>query len=82
MSENKPTSIPCATSMAPTDGGFLLVRVGSDYRPATAEDIKDVQESISKLCNKDEFNCLVSHHAIDAQWVPMPEKKTTSSQAS
>jgi len=64
----------------PAGQGFLMVRVGSDQRPASTQDIEDVAEALSKLRESNEvFNCLVSHHALDVRWVPLPEKEIETS---
>ncbi len=46
---------------------ILLIRIGSDSRPATAADITDMEEKINKLLEKDEPLVLITHH-----WVAPP----------
>lgn len=46
----------------------LVIKVGTDDRPASEENIKDVAKSIKvlqKTAKKDKFQCLVTHHAIE-----------------
>lgn len=44
--------------------GFWLVRIGSDNRPATTEDIKDMEDKVKTVLGEDE-NVLVTHHAVE-----------------
>lgn len=46
------------------DGSFLIVKVGSDKRPATDMDIEDVKKCIENL-QIPNLKCLVTHHNID-----------------
>lgn len=48
------------------EGRLLLVRVGNDVKPATAEDIEEVENKIIKLLDDNGINCaaLVTHHAV------------------
>ena len=55
------------------DDGFLLVRVGSDSRPATSADIKDVQDALDKVEFLKDRQAVVSHHNIDMQWISNKE---------
>jgi len=51
---------------------LTIVRVGSDSRPASEEDINQVRDSIEYLVEKCEQNSpaiLVSHHNVDVQQV-------------
>jgi len=49
------------------EGKFLLVRVGNDKKPATQEQIDNVESSLLGLFEKNNVNCLtfVTHHAVD-----------------
>jgi hypothetical protein len=51
------------------DEGFLLVRVGSDSRPATQDDIEDIQAAMKDIKVLEGKDVLVTHHSIDVQWV-------------
>lgn len=51
------------------DEGFLLVRVGSDSRPATQGDIEDIQAVMKNVKVLDGKDVVVTHHSIDVQWV-------------
>ena len=47
-----------------TEEDILVVKVGTDDRPASSEDIQSVVESMEKVVkNKD--TCIVTHHAIN-----------------
>ncbi len=51
------------------DNSFLVVKVGSDNRPATQEDIEQVQKKL-KECLGDKFPDLpviVTHHCMDVK---------------
>lgn len=45
-----------------------IVKIGSDTRPASQEDIWDVQERLSEVAN-DPLLTFVTHHAFDYEWV-------------
>ena len=53
------------------EGKFLLVKVGTDQRPATSEDIEDVQSRLVTLLENNNVNCLafVTHHAVEVSIV-------------
>ena len=53
------------------EGKFLLVKVGSDDRPATDEDIDNVRNSLIDLFNKNGVDCLayVTHHCVEMEIV-------------
>lgn len=53
---------------------FLLVRVGTNDRPAKDIDIKEVQEKLEKMLKDNNVNCLtfVTHHAVS---IDILEKK-------
>lgn len=60
MDMEMPASIP----------GFFLVKLGSESRPATDEDIKHVQETLDQfLGNKLGAPVIVTHHTFDIEWV-------------
>jgi len=48
------------------DGKFLLVKVGSEAKPASNEDIKNVQQTLSSLFEKNSVECLyyVTHNNV------------------
>lgn len=46
------------------DGDFLVVKVGSDDRPATHQDLIDIQDGIAAL-KLDNLKYLVTHHLVD-----------------
>ena len=45
-----------------------IVKIGSEQRPASQEDINDVQERLAEVAN-DPLLTLVTHHAFDYEWV-------------
>jgi len=49
------------------EGKFLLVKVGTDSRPATGEDIKEIENKLVDLLEENNVNCLafVTHHAVE-----------------
>ena len=49
---------------------LLVVKVGTDDRPASEQDIENVQKSLLQILPKGSF-CVVTHHAIDFQSVPI-----------
>ena len=48
------------------EGKFLHVRVGTDSMPANSNQIKDIQDKIIDLFDKNNINCVafVTHHAV------------------
>ncbi len=52
--------------------GFLLVRIGSDSRPATMQDIKEADESFraKKFESLEGVDILITHHNFECEWVP------------
>ncbi len=56
------------------DGSFLVVKIGSDDRPASTQDIEDVQNCIKKL-NMPKLRYLVTHHLVDFQVIKVCEKE-------
>lgn len=44
--------------------GMLVVKVGSDERPAGPADIKNIQKALKRLFKKG-HNTLVTHHCLD-----------------
>ena len=51
------------------DGKFLLVKVGNEKRPATDDDILDIETKLTGLLNENNIKCLafVTHHAIEIE---------------
>ena len=49
------------------NGKFLLVRVGTDNRPAESNDIKEIEDKLTALFAENNVDCLafVTHHAVD-----------------
>jgi len=45
-----------------------IVKIGTEQRPASQEDISDVQERLAEVAN-DPLLTLVTHHAFDYEWV-------------
>jgi len=64
---NVDTEVKC--NVTNLEGKFILVKVGSESRPATDTDINEVQEKLTKLFddNKVECICFVTHHAISIE---------------
>lgn len=60
---------------------IMLIKVGDKDRPATLEDIEDVQRSIAEVIKKskdeggtgnpDDWNILVAHHAIKVEKIKL-----------
>jgi len=48
-------------------GKVLIIKVGSDNRPATDEDIKEVAKSLEKYLSDIDCKIIVTHHAIEAK---------------
>lgn len=53
------------------EGKFLLVKVGNENRPASKEDIQEIQDNLINLFEINNVNCLafVTHHAIEMEIV-------------
>lgn len=52
-------------------GSFLLVKVGSDSRPAAASDIEDIQKRFEEL-GVSRLRCLVTHHNVEIEMHGFP----------
>ncbi len=65
--DSKPTNDINVESFPTLDGRFLLVRVGTDSRPAIGEDIKEIEAKLIALFEENDVNCLafVTHHAVE-----------------
>ena len=48
---------------------FLLVKVGNEDSPATDDDIKNVQDKLIDLLERNKINCLifVTHHRVNIE---------------
>ena len=59
------------------EGKFLFVKVGDKDRPATDEDLKDVEDKLVALFNKNNINCLafVTHHAVSMELIEKENKE-------
>lgn len=57
------------TKFKDLEGKFLHVKVGNADRPATDDQIEDIQNKIVSLFEKNNVNCLtfVTHHAVDME---------------
>jgi hypothetical protein len=55
-----------STSKDNLNGKFLLVRVGTNDRPATSEDISEIKNKLEELLEEKNIECtlFVTHHAI------------------
>ena len=51
------------------NGKFLLVKVGSDIRPADSIDIEHIEQKLISLFEENNVNCLafVTHHAVEME---------------
>jgi len=51
------------------EGKFLLVKVGNDARPATDDDIEQIEGKLTGLLEENNVNCLafVTHHAVEIE---------------
>ena len=56
-----------ATEFKGIEGKFLLVKVGTEAKPATEEQIKDIKTQLTDLFEENHVDCLtyVTHHAVD-----------------
>lgn len=52
-------------------GRFVHVTVGNNERPATSDDIQDIQEKLENLAESNGIECLffVTHHAVEVKFV-------------
>lgn len=57
---------------------FLLVKVGSDHRPATAEDLIDVRKDFEKVIGPafPELPVIVTHHGVQVEVVTVREPES------
>ena len=62
-----PVALPRANMLFPV----LLVKVGNDNRLATTEDIDDVRRLLREVLGELADNCIVTHHAISVEQVPV-----------
>ena len=62
----KAEKIVSFTKIDDLEGKFLHVRVGTDSLPASDDQIKDIQDKIIDLFDKNDINCVVfvTHHAV------------------
>ena len=60
------------------EGKFLLVKVGTIEEPADDKQIKEIQDKLIALFEKNGVNCLtfVTHHAVDIEIIE--QKNTTT----
>jgi hypothetical protein len=51
------------------EGRFIVIKVGNDQRPATDEDIEEIEKKFGELMKMDNINCsvFVTHHAIQVE---------------
>jgi hypothetical protein len=72
-------------------GPLIIVRVGSDARPASDEDINDVMMAFDEVLQDPTKKCIVTHHAVDVEFVgrctrcpfcPPEESESAAAQAS
>jgi len=51
------------------EGRFLLVKVGDNGRPASPEQIKEIEKELIKLFKENDVNCLtlVTHHCVNIE---------------
>jgi len=51
---------------------FLIIKVGSEDRPAGDSDIENVRLMFQQFCERSELNidCFVTHHAVELQYFP------------
>lgn len=66
------------TKFEDLEGKFLLVKVGSDDRPATESDLTDVQERLSQLFEDNGIDCIafVTHHLVSMEIVEKAMKES------
>ena len=65
--EEKEVKVIDKISVSSLDGKFLLVKVGSNDKPAEEKQITDVSEKLLKLFEENNINCVtfVTHHCVD-----------------
>jgi hypothetical protein len=53
------------------EGKFLVIRVGTEEKPARTEDINDIETKLNKLLEDNKVNCIafVTHHAVDIELI-------------
>ena len=51
------------------EGKFILVKVGTQAEPASGDQIKEIEDKLLSLFQKNNINCIafVTHHAVDMQ---------------
>jgi len=49
------------------EGKFIHIRVGNEENPASAGEVKDIENKIANLFEENNINCVsfVTHHAVD-----------------
>lgn len=63
---------PCHSYMVPkkeSEDAILVVKVGSEERPASASDIKGIQEMLA-MAEKDTDLTIITHHCIEFYSIP------------
>lgn len=51
------------------NGKFLLVKIGSDNRPASTEDIEELENKLESLFTENQVDCLalVTNHTVEIE---------------
>jgi len=52
---------------------LLIVRIGSDQRPASQLDLKDIEERVKDLSTDMKKNVVVTHHCFDIEVINVPD---------
>ena len=65
------------TKFSDLEGKFLFVKVGDKDRPATDEDLKDIEDKLVTLFDENNINCLafVTHHAVSMELIEKENKE-------
>jgi len=65
----KPPSQVSVQQFEELEGKFLLVKVGNNERPATNDDIADIESKLVGLLEANKVSCLafVTHHAVEIE---------------
>ena len=58
---------PMKLSVNSVENKFLHIKVGTESRPASPEDLEQIEEQVKKLLGDNDITCAVfiTHHAVD-----------------
>lgn len=49
--------------------GVLIIRIGSNDRPASWDDFEDIRNQLDKVYNDPDLT-IITHHSFNAEWIP------------